>query len=65
MRAKHIFGDLSYRELDELFVEFPKLKREDLAPSRFHGGGYNWKSIPTELRDELSTYLRKKYHGRQ
>jgi hypothetical protein len=65
MKAKHIFGDLNYRELDELFDEFPKLVREDLAPSRFQGGGYNWKSIPQELRNELSTYLRNKYHGRQ
>lgn len=65
MKSKHIFYDLNYRELDELFEEFPLLKREELAPARHHGGGYYWKSIPTELRNKLSTHLRKKYHGRQ
>lgn len=64
MKAKHLFTGLNYVELDTLFYEFPKLKRADLKPTRLHGGGYDWNSIPVELRDELSTHLRKKYHAR-
>ena len=65
MRTEHIFTSLNYVEFDTLFYEFPKLKRADLKPPRSHGGGYDWNSVPKELRNELSTHLRKKYNARQ